>query len=257
MGEQISNNKDIFEYLLRLADDRLIIGHRLSEWCGHGPIVEEDIALANIALDCIGQATNLLKLAGEIEGEDRSEDDLAYFREAIDFRNLIMAELPKGDFAFTIARQFLFSAYSYLLLPKLAESKFEPLAAQAAKALKENQYHLRHCSEWMLRLGDGTEESHRRVQKALDDLWMYTGEMFEQDALEEKLAEEGTTVKSAELKGEWKKMVSDVISQATLKLPDDEIYMMSGGRYGRHSEHLGHLLSEMQILARSFPGAKW
>lgn len=257
MAAPNKNNKDIFEYLLRLADDRLIIGHRLSEWCGHGPIVEEDIALANIALDCIGQSNNLLKLAGEVECEGRSEDDLAYFREAIDFRNLIMAELPKGDFAFTIARQFLFSAYSYLLLPRLAESKYQPLAAQAAKALKENQYHLRHCSEWMLRLGDGTEESHQRVQNALDDLWMYTGEMFEQDDLEQKLVEVGIAVKSAELKLDWKKMVFGVISQATLKLPDDEIYMMSGGRQGRHSEHLGHLLSEMQILARSFPGAKW
>ncbi len=257
MTTQIENKEALFEYLLRLADDRLIIGHRLSEWCGHGPILEEDMALANIALDCIGQATNLLKLAGEVEGEGRSEDDLAYFREAIDFKNLIVVELPKGDFAFTIARQFLFSAYSYLLLPKLAESRYEPLAAQAAKALKENQYHLRHSSEWMLRLGDGTEESHHRVQNALDDLWMYTGEMFEQDDLEQKLAEQGIAVKSAELEPEWKKMVSDVISQATLKLPDDDMYMMSGGRHGRHSEHLGHLLSEMQILARSFPGAKW
>lgn len=252
-----SQNKEIFEYLLRLADDRLILGHRLSEWCGHGPIVEEDIALANIALDCIGQANNLLKLAGEVEGQGRSEDDLAYFREAIDFRNLIMAELPKGDFAFTIARQFLFSAYNYLVLPKLSESKFESLASQAAKALKENHYHLRHSSEWMLRLGDGTEESHQRVQQALNDLWMYTGEMFEEDDLEQNLTEQGIAVKSTDLKSEWKKMVSDVISKATLKLPDDNIYMMSGGRHGRHSEYLGHLLSEMQILARSFPGAKW
>lgn len=257
MAGQNKNDKEIFKYILRLADDRLIIGHRLSEWCGHGPIVEEDIALANIALDCIGQATNLLKLAGEVEGEGRSEDDLAYFREAIDFRNLIMAELPKGDFAFTIARQFLFSSYSYLLLPKLAQSKYEPLASQAAKALKENQYHLRHCSEWMLRLGDGTDESHQRIQKALDDLWMYTGEMFEQDNLQRKLVNIGIAVDQADLKPEWKKMVSDVISKATLKLPDDVIYMMSGGRHGRHSEHLGHLLSEMQILARSFPDAKW
>lgn len=257
MTDQVENKEALFEYLLRLADDRLIIGHRLSEWCGHGPILEEDMALANIALDCIGQATNLLKLVAEVEGKGRTEDDLAYFREAIDFKNIIMAELPKGDFAFTIIRQFLFSAYGYLLLPKLMESKYEPLAAQAAKAQKENQYHLRHSSEWMLRLGDGTEESHQRAQSALADLWMYTGEMFEDNDLEEKLAEEGIAVKSCELKQEWKKMVSDVIAQATLKLPDDDTYMMSGGRYGRHSEHLGHLLSEMQILARSFPGAKW
>jgi len=252
-----NNNREIFEYFLRLADDRLIIGHRLSEWCGHGPIVEEDIALANIALDCIGQATNLLKVAGEVEGEGKSEDDLAYFREAIDFRNLIMLELPKGDFAFTIVRQFLFSAYNYLQLPKLTESKYELLAALAAKAMKENQYHLRHCSEWMLRLGDGTEESHRRVQRALDDLWMYTGEMFESDELEQNLTKEGIAVASDELKPEWTNMVSEVIAKATLNKPNDEIYMLGGGRQGRHSEHLGHLLSEMQILARSFPGAKW
>lgn len=257
MTVQTENKNNLFEYLLRLADDRLIIGHQLSEWCGHGPILEEDLALANIALDCIGQATHLLKLAGELEGEGRSEDDLAYFREAIEFRNIIMVELPKGDFAFTITRQFLFSAYGYLLLPKLMESKYKPLAAQAAKAQKENQYHLRHSSEWMLRLGDGTEESHQRTQNALDDLWMYTGEMFEQDDLEQVLVEQGITVKSNELKPEWKKLVSGVISKATLKLPDDDIYMMSGGRHGRHSEHLGHLLAEMQILARSFPGAKW
>lgn len=257
MAAQVENREALFEYLLRLADDRLIIGHRLSEWCGHGPILEEDMALANIALDSIGQAANLLKLAGEVEGEGRSEDDLAYFREAIDFRNLIMVELPKGDFAFTIARQFLFSAYGYLLLPKLAESKYEPLAAQAAKALKENQYHLRHSSEWMLRLGDGTDESHQRLQNALDDLWMYTGEMFDHDETEEKLADEGVAIRSAELKPEWKKMVSEIVSKARLKFPDDDIYMMSGGRRGHHSEHLGHLLAEMQILARSFPGAKW
>lgn len=253
----MENRNDIFEYLLRLADDRLILGHRLSEWCGHGPILEEDIALANIALDCIGQANNLLQLAGEVEEQGRSEDDLAYFREAIDFKNLILVELPKGDFAFTIVRQFLFSAYSYLLLQRLTESKYEPLAAQAAKAFKETQYHLRHSSEWMLRLGNGTEESHERAQTALDELWTYTGEMFEQDDVEERLAEQGIAVQSARLKGDWKKMVSEIVSEGTLKLPDDNIYMHSGGRRGRHSEHLGHLLSEMQILARSFPDAKW
>lgn len=257
MTAPMENRNDIFEYLLRLADDRLILGHRLSEWCGHGPILEEDIALANIALDCIGQANNLLQLAGEVEEQGRSEDDLAYFREAIDFKNLILVELPKGDFAFTIVRQFLFSAYSYLLLQRLTESKYEPLAAQAAKAFKETQYHLRHSSEWMLRLGNGTEESHERAQTALDELWTYTGEMFEQDDVEERLAEQGIAVQSARLKGDWKKMVSEIVSEGTLKLPDDNIYMHSGGRRGRHSEHLGHLLSEMQILARSFPDAKW
>src|SRR5215471_19197461 len=168
----------LFPYLLRLADDRLLLGHRLSEWCGHGPILEEDIALANISLDLIGEATLLLKLAGDVEGQGRSEDALAYFRDAIDYRNALFAELPKGDFAFTIVRQFLFSVFSLLQMETLTKSANADLAGIAAKAVKEARYHVRHSAQWVVTLGDGTEESHARAQRALDELWRYTGELF-------------------------------------------------------------------------------
>lgn len=246
----------LFDYLLYLADDRLVLGHRLSEWCGHGPILEEDIALANISLDCIGQASNFLKLAGQLEGKGRTEDDLAYFRDAIDYKNLLLVELPRGDFAFTITRQFLFSAYSHLLFQELAKSEYKDLAALAAKCSKEVRYHLRHSSEWMLRLGDGTEESHQRSQNALDDLWMYSGEMFETNEMENQLTAEGLIVESASLQPRWREIVEKVVKEATMQLPEDG-YMQSGGRRGFHTEHLGHLLAEMQILPRSYPDAKW
>lgn len=246
----------LFEYCLRLADDRLVLGHRLSEWCGHGPILEEDIALANIALDLVGQATALLKLAGEVEGKGRDEDALAYFREAVEYRNALLVEHPRGDFAWTIVRQFLFSAYSVLLWDALTRSRNETLAGIAAKALKESRYHLRHTADWTLRLGDGTEESHRRAQDALDDLWRYTGELFEMDAVDREMVEQGLGADLAALEPRWRAQVSDVLQHATLTLPADG-YMQRGGREGRHTEHLGHMLAEMQIVARSFPGAKW
>lgn len=248
---------DLFDYLLRLGDDRLILGHRVSEWCGHGPILEEDIALANIALDSIGQAVNFLKLAGEVEGQGRSEDDLAYFREAIDYKNLMLVEQPRGDFGFTIARQFLFDAYSYHLMQGLQISQFEPLAALAEKTIKEETYHLRHCSQWMLRLGDGTEESHQRVQDALEDLWMYTGEMFESDPVETRLAEQKYIVPGSSLRTKWMETITRVLEEATLEQPSNKRYMSTGSRQGRHSEHLGYLLADMQILPRSYPDAKW
>lgn len=248
--------EDAFDYLLRLGDDRLILGHRLSEWCGHGPILEEDIALANIALDCIGQAIAFLKLAGEVESKGRSEDDLAYFREAIDYKNLMLLEQPKGDFAYTIARQFVFDVYSYHLLEELQNSTFEELAAIAAKSLKEVRYHLRHSSQWVLRLGDGTEESHQRIQNAFDKLWRFTGEIFQPDEIEKRLVAQKIVPDSAGLKAKWQKMVEDILTEATLSVPD-ESYMISGSRQGRHSEHLGYILSEMQILPRSYPDAEW
>ena len=177
----------LFEYLLRLGDDRLVLGHRLSEWCGHAPILEEDIALANIALDLVGQGAMLLKLAGEIEGQGRSEDALAYHRDAVEFRNALIVELPKGDFAFTIVRQFLVSVAAYFQLEALTSSAHPELAGIAAKAVKETRYHVRHAGEWVIRLGDGTEESHRRAQQALDALGRYRGELFLGDALDETL----------------------------------------------------------------------
>lgn len=250
-----ANNSALFEYLLRLGDDRLVLGHRLSEWCGHGPVLEEDIALANVALDLIGQATHFLKLAGQVESKGRDEDALAYLRDAIDYRNVKLVELPNGDFGRTIVRQFLFDAWSVLLLEKLQGAAHAELAGIAGKAYKEARYHVRHSGEWLIRLGDGTEESHRRAQNALDELWPYTGELFFADEVDRALAGIGAP-DPATLEPAWRQVVTDVIRRATLTQPADG-YMQSGGRQGRHTEHLGHLLDEMQILARSHPGAKW
>jgi ring-1,2-phenylacetyl-CoA epoxidase subunit PaaC len=251
----VSQEDALFEYLLRLGDDRLVLGHRLSEWCGHGPVLEEDIALANVALDLIGQATNFLRLAGQVEGKGRDEDALAYFRDAIDYRNIKLVELPNGEFGRTVVRQFLFDAWSVLLLDGLQQADHTELAGIAAKAHKEARYHVRHSGEWLLRLGDGTEESHRRAQTALDELWPYTGELFAADEVDRLLAG-AIAPEPAALEPAWRDVVSDVVRRATLTLPADG-YMHAGGRHGRHTEHLGHLLAEMQILARSHPGAKW
>jgi ring-1,2-phenylacetyl-CoA epoxidase subunit PaaC len=250
------NDNDLFEYLVRLGDDRLVLGHRLSEWCGHAPILEEDIALANIALDLIGQASLYLHHAGEVEGQGRSEDALAYFREAIEFRNLLIVELHNGDFAFTVLRQFLFDAFSFHLLQQLEKSAHAELGGIAAKGYKEVRYHLRHSSEWVQRLGDGTDESHARAQRALDDLWRFTGEMFETDEIDERLLAAGIAADVKAIEPKWRAMVSDVLSRATLKIPE-KAAMMTGGRRGRHTEYLGHMLAEMQIVARSHPGAEW
>jgi ring-1,2-phenylacetyl-CoA epoxidase subunit PaaC len=243
-------------YLLRLGDDRLVLGHRLSEWCGHGPILEEDIAITNMALDLIGEAALLLKLAGEEEGQGRDEDALAYFRDAVDYRNTLMVELPKGDFGFTIVRQFLFSAHAVLQMEALQRSKVEALGGIAAKALKESRYHLRHCAQWVITLGDGTEESHDRAQRAVDDLWRYTGELFAADEVDREVAAAEIGVDPSTLAEPWQAQVGEVFVRAGLSVPKHE-YMQHGGRVGRHTEHLGHMLAEMQIVARSHPGAKW
>jgi ring-1,2-phenylacetyl-CoA epoxidase subunit PaaC len=236
-------------YCLRLADDRLILGHRLSEWCGHAPILEEDIALANIALDLIGQANLLYGLVGD-------PDQLAYLRDAIDYRNILMVELPKGDFAFTIVRQLLFSVAALYHMDALSRGGNADLAGVAAKAAKETRYHVRHAADWVLKLGDGTDESHRRAQHALDALWRYTGELFLMDDVDETLIAAGVAPSLAEVEPTWRETVADLITRATLTLPASG-YMQRGGRHGRHTEALGHLLSEMQILQRSHPGAKW
>lgn len=243
-------------YAMRLGDDRLVLGHRLSEWCGHGPILEEDIALANIALDLIGQATLFLKLAGETEGKGRSEDDLAYFREAVDYRNIQMVELAKGDYAFTIVRQFLFDVFSYHVLEQLQKSANSEISGIAAKGFKEVRYHVRHSSEWVLRLGDGTAESRDRTQKALDQLWRFTSEMFEADSVDTEMAAAGIGADLDAIKPKWEAVVRDVLTRATLTIPADPP-AMTGGRKGRHTEAMGLLLSEMQIVARSHPGAVW
>ncbi len=248
--------EDLAVYCLRLADDRLVLGHRLSEWCRFGPTLEEDIALTNIALDLVGEANHLYTIVGTLRGDGKSPDDLAYLRDEREYTNVTLVEVPRGDFAVTITRQFFFDVYSALLFEKLSTSTFEDLAGIAARSLKETRYHLRHSSEWMLRLGDGTEESHRRVQEAVDALWMYTGELFESDDIEKRLAEVGLAPLSSDFESSWKEQVAAVLKQATLSEPRDT-HQATGGRSGLHTEHLGHMLAEMQILPRSYPGAKW
>ena len=246
----------LFEYLLRLGDDRLVLGHRLSEWCGHGPILEEDIATSNIALDLLGHASMFLRLAGQLEGQGRDEDALAYWRDEHEFKNLQLCELPRGDFAFSILRQFLFDGWSFHLLEALAASRHAELAAIAAKALKETRYHLRHSGEWVQRLGDGTAESHRRMEAALQELWPWTGEFAYQDSVDAALQQEGLVPDLTPLHARWEAMARELLVRATLEIPDGAM-RMSGGRFGRHTEHLGHMLAEMQIVARSHPGARW
>lgn len=246
----------LVEYFLRLGDDRLVLGHRMSEWTGHGPILEEDIATANIALDLIGQAAQLLKLAGETEGKGRDENALAYFRDGTQFRNCLLVELPKGDFGDTMVRQFFFDAHSVLLLDELTRCGHEQLAAIATKALKEDKYHLRHSSEWVVRLGDGTPESHARVQASVDRLWKYTGELFLTDEIDLAAQSAGISIDVAGIKSRWDALVNDVFAWATLARPADGP-MQKGGRRGKHSEHIGHLLATMQSVARAHPGATW
>lgn len=250
-------NKKLFEYVLRLGDDNLILGHRLSEWCGHGPILEEDIALTNIALDCIGQASTWLKLAGKIEGNGRNEDSFAYFRTEREFRNLQLAEYPNTDFAYTIVRQFFLDVYFFYLYEVLSRSKDENISAIAEKSLKEVKYHFRHSKEWILRLGDGTEESHIKTQNAIDDLYPLTGEMFEIDLVIRSLMKENILPDITKLKTSWETIVSSIIEEATLTLPEDVVFTAQGSRQGNHSEQLGHILAEMQILPRTYPDAKW
>jgi ring-1,2-phenylacetyl-CoA epoxidase subunit PaaC len=243
-------------YALRRADDALILGHRLSEWCGHAPAMEEDMALANMGLDLLGQARELYSYAADVEGQGNDEDKFAYLRDVRQYRNLLLLEQPNGDFARTMARQFFYAAFADLYWRAMMKSSDATLAAIAAKSEKESAYHLRHSSEWMVRLGDGTEESHRRAQTAVDDLWAYTGEMFGVDESERALIERGVAVDPATLHPQWLATISSVMTEATLALPKSG-WMQQGGRSGKHSEHLGHLLSELQSMQRAFPGATW
>lgn len=249
-------SEPFFEYLLRLGDDRLVLGHRLSEWCGHGPTLEEDIALTNIALDLVGEANLVLQRAGQIEGAGRDQDTLAYLRTDREYRNALMVELPKGDFGYSIVRQFLFSTYAMHQWEALSACADTDLAGIAAKALKQSRYHVRHSAEWLVRLGGGTDKSHGRAEDALNDLWRYTGELFATDAVEQALVKQKLAVDSSSLEAVWRRDVADVVARATLTLPPDG-YMQRGGRAGRHTEHLGLMLAEMQVLPRTYPGAKW
>lgn len=248
-------------FTLHLADNTLILGHRNSEWCGHGPVLEQDIAITNISLDLIGQARNFYQYAAEIinhsSNQPITEDTLAYLRDARDFKNCLLTEQPNGDWAVTILRQFFFSTYQYLLYKQLQLSKDEQLAAIAEKALKEVTYHVRWSSEWVIRLGDGTEESKRRMMKAIDDLWMFTDELFVPVSYEQAAFEEGFGVDVASLKNEWLQKIKAIFEEATLPVPKEGAWMQTGGKEGRHTEHLGYILAEMQFLQRAYPGCEW
>jgi ring-1,2-phenylacetyl-CoA epoxidase subunit PaaC len=243
-------------YALRRADDALILGHRLSEWCGHAPMLEEDMALANMALDLIGQARELYTYAAGVEGAGHDEDKFAYLRDVRQYRNLLLVEQPNGDFARTIVRQLFYSAFADPYWRAMMASKDATLAAIAAKSEKESAYHLRHASEWVIRLGDGTEESHCRAQAAVDDLWAFTGELFHSDESDVGLIEAGIAVDPETLRGRWIETVSNVLATATMTWPTTS-WMQKGGRTGVHTEHLGHLLSELQSMQRTFPNATW
>lgn len=246
----------MFEYVLRLGDNALINGQRLSEWCGHGPFLEEDIGVANTALDLIGRARLLLSYAGELEGKGRGEDDLAYRRDERTWRNCLIVELPNRDFAFTTARQFLVDVFDLCLYDALRGSTDARLAAVAAKAYKECIYHLRHTSEWILRFGDGTGESHERTQQALDEVWSFTGELFDADEVDQHMVEADVGPDPAALQARWDEKVRAVLTQATLSQPGQGLRTLSGRR-GVHSEHMGFLLAEMQFVQRAYPDLQW
>lgn len=243
-------------FLLQLADTSLILGQRLSEWCGHGPILEEDIALTNTALDYIGQSTNLYKQAALLDGRGQDEDDMAFHRDAWDFRNCLIAELPNGDYGFTITRQFLYSAWYYLYLQQLRQSPDEFLSGFAEKSIKEVRYHLQHSSDWVKRLGGGTPESHERMAHALAEIWPFTGEWFTPAETELEAIRLGSAPDPLPLRKEWRNLVESVLSEATLTIPEDG-FMHLGGKEGRHTEYLGYMLADMQFLQRAYPGAKW
>ncbi len=244
-----------FEFLLRLGDNALVLGHRVSEWCGHAPVLEEDIALANIALDLIGQTQLWLGLAAEVEGQGRTADDLAFLRDAWDFRNLLLVEQPNKDFGVTMMRQFLFDAWHKLYLQALTQANDPEIAAIADKSLKEVTYHLERSADVVIALGDGTEESHDRMQSALDRLWPYVGEMFTPDAVDDAMP--GIAPDLAALRTDFDTIVSCVMAEATLTIPDSSFAHLGGRNGTRHSEHLGHMLATMQWLQRAYPGATW
>jgi ring-1,2-phenylacetyl-CoA epoxidase subunit PaaC len=254
-NEDIKNN--LIEYCTRIGDTSLIQGHRLGEWCGHAPILEEDIAITNMALDYIGQSKIILNYAGELEGKDRDCDDLAYKRDAREFKNFLITEQPNGDFAMTIIKQFLISAYNFTLYSNLTKSKDENLAAFASKSVKEIAYHLRHNGDWVVRLGDGTEESHQRIQNAVNDIWLFVDDLFDVDDVDQFMADHNYGPDPALIKKEWYEIVNSRFSEAKLEIPEVNNFLRVGSRQGNHTEHLGFLLAEMQFLPRAYPDATW
>ena len=250
------NNSELYNYTLRLADNALILGQRLSELCSKGPFLEEDLAQTNIALDYIGRAQSLYNYEAQLSGKPLSEDELAYRRAENNYYNVLLVEQPDEDFAHTIARQFFYSVADCLFYAELTKSKNETLASIAKKVIKESKYHLNHSSDWVKRLGGGTELSHEKMQNAVNALWMYTDELFEIDDIEHKLIKEGVAVNSSNHKSLWLAEVTEVFKEAGLSVPENN-FMMTGGRSGNHSEHFGHLLSELQYLQRAYPDATW
>ncbi len=246
----------LYKYVLALGDDALILGQRLSQWAYKGPFLEEDIALSNISLDMFGRANLFLEYAATLKGNDVTADDLAFKRNEREFSNHIICEQPNGNFADTMVRQFFLDAFYKLFLQKLTKSKDEQLSAIAQKSIKETTYHLRHSSKWIIRLGDGTVESHAKVQSAIDNLWMFTNELFEMNEIDNEMLEQKIGVDCSKLKIEWDKIINEILSEATLNRPEDA-NMPTGGRQGIHTEHLGHLLSDMQYLQRAYPDATW
>ena len=249
----------LIDYTIHLADNSLILGQRNAEWCGHGPVLEQDIAITNISLDLIGQARNFYQYAATVIGNDATEDSLAYLRKEREFKNCLLVEQPNGDWAQTILRQFFFSQFQYLLFQNLQNSKDEQLAAIAEKSLKEVTYHLRWSSEWVIRLGDGTEESHKRIVNPNKELWRYTGEMFEAVSYELRVASDGIGVDVSKLKDEWLDKVKEIFNEATLTPPLEGWggFMQTGGKDGKHTEHLGFILTELQYMQRAYPNSEW
>ena len=246
---------NLFQYTLRIADSSLILGQRMSEWCSKGPTLEEDIAMSNIGLDLFGQANGFYEYAAQLDGS-RSADELAFQRNEREFFNHQLTEQENGNFGTTTVRNFLHDAYNFLFYTQLSESKDETLAAIATKSLKEVKYHLRHSSNWLIRLGDGTKESNLKVQDALDYLWQYTGELFEMDEIDNEMLDQGIGVDNSKLKKAWDEIIDSTLKKAKLNRPEDG-YMASGSKKGIHTEHLGFLLAEMQFLPRAYPDAKW
>lgn len=244
-------------YVRRLGDNALILSQRLSEWCGKGPALEEDMALTNVALDLIGQARLWLAYAAELEGAGRSEDQLAFLRDAHQFSNLLLVEQPNGNYADTLVRQFFFDAWHYFLLNELAKSSDSRIVEIALKSIKEVTYHVRRSGDLIVRLGDGTELSHRMVQQAVDQLWMYTGELFSSDATDQAMEQAGAAPAADVIHAQWLQHVQEILGEATLQTPPADAWMQSGGKQGKHTEHLGYLLAEMQFLQRTYPGASW
>lgn len=253
----MTHQEALFEYCLRLGDTSLILGQQLSGWCGHGPYLEEDIAMTNIALDLIGQARIILSYAGTVEAKGNDEDRLAFHRDAYQYRNLLLAEQPNGDFATTMTRHYLISLYQYHLYSALTGSNDGTISAFAAKSVKEVAYHLRHCTDWMLRLGDGTGESHKRLQAAVDDLWYFTEDLFDSDEVDSLLLAEGIAADMKQVGKLWMDGVKMTFSEAGLTTPVITTPMRRGSRKGNHTEHLGYILAEMQFLPRAYPDAKW